>query len=204
MIFYNGTEKADYTFKKASSQANKSQAYQKIANQISNANNQLPSVSPQPNELLPNQNLQNSAASAAAIPFLQQINSSSTNANINTSHHEAMDTSYSVSPQASQPTLQINSSSSSQPEAMDISNPVSPQASQLELPTNSSTSTSSSSSQSVAMDTSEPVSPQATPYDVQIANQLNLINRLKHHLGTLFKFLILNIIIDSFTISYLT
>ena len=36
----------------------------------------------------------------------------------------------------------------------------------------------------LAMDTSEPVSPQASPYDLQIANQLNLINGLKHHLGT--------------------
>jgi len=154
------------------------------SNQSSNVNNPPTNV-PQA-ELFTNQNLQNSAASAAALPLLQQINSSSsTNANIiNTSHHEAMDTSYSVLPQASQPALQINSSSSSQPEAMDISNPVSPQASQLGLQINSSTSSSASSSQSVAMDTSEPVSPQATPYDVQIANQQNLINRLKHHLGT--------------------
>ena len=154
------------------------------ANQSSNANNPPPNVPPQPTELLSNQNLQNSAASAAVLPLLQQINFSSTNANINTSNHEAMDTSYSVSPQASQPALQINSSSSSQPEAMDISNPVSPQASPLGSPTNSSTSSSSSSSRSVAMDTSEPVSPQATPYDVQIANQQNLINRLKQCLGT--------------------
>ena len=70
-------------------------------------------VSSQPTHLLTNQNLQNSAASAAALPLLQQINSSSTNANINTSHSEAMDTSHSVLPQASQLALQVNSSSSS-------------------------------------------------------------------------------------------
>ena len=62
-----------------------------------------------PTDLLPNQNLQNSAASAAALPLLQQINSTSTNANIEASHPEAMDTSHSVMPQASQPALQINS-----------------------------------------------------------------------------------------------
>ena len=36
----------------------------------------------------------------------------------------------------------------------------------------------------LAMDITEPVSPQASSYDLQIANQQNLINRLKHHLGT--------------------
>ena len=67
-----------------------------------------------------------------------------------------MDTSHSVSPQASQPALQINSSSSSQPGPMDTSNPVSPQASQLGLQINSSTSYhSSSSSQPGPVDISE-------------------------------------------------
>ena len=107
-----------------------------------------------PTELSTNQNLQNSAAPAAALPRLQQFNFSSTNANIDTSHPEAMDTSHSVSPQASHPALQINSSSSSQPGPMDTSNPVSPQVSQLGLQINSSTS-SSSSSQSGPMDISE-------------------------------------------------
>ena len=107
-----------------------------------------------PTELLTNQNLQNSPASAAALPRLQQFNSSSTNANIDTSHSEAMDTSHSVSPHASHPALQINSSSSSQPGPMDTSNPVSPQASQLGLQINSSTS-SSSSSQPGPVDISE-------------------------------------------------
>ena len=82
---------------------NKSQS-----NQPSNASN-----TPQPTEILTNQNLPNLAASAAALPLLQQINSTSTDANIDTSHPEAMDISNSVSPQASQPALQINSSSSS-------------------------------------------------------------------------------------------
>ena len=122
------------------------------ANQTSNTINPPPNVPP--TELLTNQNLQNLAASAAALPRLQQINSSSTNANIATSHSEAMDTSHSVSPQASHPALQINSSSSSQPGPIDISNPVSPQASQLGLQINSSTS-SSSSSQPGPVDISE-------------------------------------------------
>jgi hypothetical protein len=129
--------------KNASNQANKSQASQNITNQPLNTNNPPPNMPP--TVLLTNQNLQNSPASAAALPRLQQFNSSSTNANIATSHPEAMDTSHSVSPQASQPALQINSSSSSQPGPMDISNPVSPQASQLGLQINSSTSSSSSS-----------------------------------------------------------
>jgi len=93
--------------------------------QPSNASNTLANpprnVSSQPTHLLTNQNLQNSAASAAALPSLQQINSTSTNANLYTSHSEAMDTSHSVSSQVSQPALQINSSSSSQPGPMDIS-----------------------------------------------------------------------------------
>ena len=123
------------------------------ANQTSNTINPPPNVPP--TELLTNQNLQNSPASAAALPHLQQINSSSTNANIYTSHSEAMDTSHSVSPQTSQPAaLQINSSSSPQTGTMDISNPVSPQASQLGLQINSSTS-SSSSSQPGPVDISE-------------------------------------------------
>ena len=75
------------------------------ANQPSNANNTPPYVPL--SELLTNQNLQNLAASAAALPRLQQINSSSMNANIATSHLEAMDTSHSVSPQVSQPALHI-------------------------------------------------------------------------------------------------
>ena len=49
------------------------------ANETSNTNNPPPNVPPQPTELFTNQNLQNSAASAAALPFLQQINSASTN-----------------------------------------------------------------------------------------------------------------------------
>jgi hypothetical protein len=54
------------------------------ANQPSNTNNPPPSVQ-QPTELLTNQNLSISAASAAALPRPQQINSTSTN--------DAMDTS---------------------------------------------------------------------------------------------------------------
>ena len=92
------------------SQSSQSNTTNTAANQSSNANNPPPNVPPQPTELLSNQNLQNSAASAAVLPLLQQINFSSTNANINTSNHEAMDTSYSVSPQASQPALQRKSS----------------------------------------------------------------------------------------------
>ena len=85
---------------------------QAAVNLSSNTSNTLanppPNVPPQPTDLLPNQNLQNSAASAAALPLLQQINSTSTNANIDTSHSEAMDTSHSLMPQASQPALLIN------------------------------------------------------------------------------------------------
>ena len=92
---------------------------QAAVNQSAIASNTL--ANPQPTHLLTNQNLQNSAASAAALPRLQHINSTSTNANIYTSHSEAMDTSHSVSSQVSQPALQINSSSSSQPGPMDIS-----------------------------------------------------------------------------------
>ena len=47
------------------------------ANQTSNTINPPPNVPP--TELLTNQNLQNSAASAAALPLLQQMNSTSTN-----------------------------------------------------------------------------------------------------------------------------
>ena len=248
------------------------------ANQPSNANNPPPNVPPQPTELFTNQNLQNSAASAAALPLLQQINSTSTDANINTTHPVAMDTSHSVMPQASQPALQINSSSSSVasmfPQQMSqavntyvpansLSNssmmqeetdvplqqqdvnedsddedfdlnyisgkrpakrsttrqnvrqrsvlfvePIQQPRHSNEGPINSdgfqqvvgrtrqrrrgsiNSSThplavdNSEEAMQLAMDTSEPVSPQASPYDLQIANQLNLINGLKHHLGT--------------------
>jgi hypothetical protein len=71
------------------------------ANQPSNANN--PPTNVPPTKILTNQNLQNSAASAAALPLLKQINSTPTNANIDASHSEAMDTSLSVMPQTSQP-----------------------------------------------------------------------------------------------------
>ena len=49
------------------------------ANQPLNTNNPPPNVPSQPTELFTNQNLQNSAASAAALPLLQQMNSTSTN-----------------------------------------------------------------------------------------------------------------------------
>jgi len=51
------------------------------------ASNPPPSVPLQPT----NQNLQNSAASAAALPFLQQINSSSTNNAMDTSQNDIND-----------------------------------------------------------------------------------------------------------------
>ena len=56
------------------SQSSQSNTTNTAANQSSNANNPPPNVLPQPTELLSNQNLQNSAASAAALPLLQQIN----------------------------------------------------------------------------------------------------------------------------------
>ena len=55
---------------------NKTQSSQNTtSSQPSNANN--PPLNVPQAELLPNQNLQNSAASAAVLPLLQQINSSS-------------------------------------------------------------------------------------------------------------------------------
>jgi hypothetical protein len=210
------------------------------ANQPSNVNNPPPNVPP-PIELLPNQNLQNSAASAAALPLLQQINFTSTNANIDISHSEAMDTSHSVMPQASQPTLQrksslqqqnVNEDSDDDEEDFDINyisgkQPAGKSSTRQnvrqpsvlfveqiqqprhsnEVPINSEgyqqvvrrikqrrgsinssiqqvTVDNSEEAIQLAMDISGPVSPQALPYDLQIANQLNLINGLKHHLGT--------------------
>ena len=53
--------------------------------------NPPPNVPPQPTELLSNQNLSISAASAAALPLLQQINSSSTNNAMDTSQNDIND-----------------------------------------------------------------------------------------------------------------
>jgi len=58
-----------------------------IFNQPSNASNPPPSVPIQPT----NQNLSISAASAAALPLLQQINSSSTNNAMDTSQNDIND-----------------------------------------------------------------------------------------------------------------
>ena len=49
------------------------------------------SIPQQPTEILTNQNLQNSAASAAALPLLQQINSSLTNNAMDTSQNDIND-----------------------------------------------------------------------------------------------------------------
>ena len=97
--------------KKNKSQTKRAREAKAASQNTAAANQPLNTINPPPNvpptELLTNQNLQNSASSAAALPRLQQINSSSMNANIATSHLEAMDTSHSVSPQVSQPALQI-------------------------------------------------------------------------------------------------
>ena len=53
--------------------------------------NPPPNVPPQPTHLLTNQNLSISAASAAALPLLQQINSSSTNNAMDTSQNDIND-----------------------------------------------------------------------------------------------------------------
>ena len=61
--------------------------YNQGCSESSNTSNTVANPPPNvlPTELLTNQNLQNSPASAAALPRLQQFNFSSTNPNIDTS-----------------------------------------------------------------------------------------------------------------------
>jgi len=80
--------------RKTSSNSNLN-AYNKERSQSSNTSNTQanppPNVPPQPTELSTNQNLSISAASAAALPLLQQINSSSTNNAMDTSQNDIND-----------------------------------------------------------------------------------------------------------------
>ena len=103
------------------------------ANQPLHASNPPLSVL-QPTELSTNQNLSISAASAAALPLLQQINSSSTNNAMDTSQNDINDVNNQLLDQQQQhPLLQSTSPSTFQQAAPQVPQAPGGETSELEL-----------------------------------------------------------------------
>jgi hypothetical protein len=121
---------------KRSKHSQKIQASQNAATayQPSNTNNPPSIVQPQTTELLSNQNLSISAASAAVLPLLQQINSSSTNNAMDTSQNDINDVNNQLLDQQQQhPLLQSTSPSTFQQAAPQVPRAPGGETNELEL-----------------------------------------------------------------------